>query len=228
MPPPQMERQDPNLLLMQIQAAQREAQRKKFETPTFPGKLKNEEEEKSFHPAFVGFLAGLMIAFGLSYTAYHISGSYHVQKASQKMNKDLSLQQQRIAASIDASTPEGSDVTAEEVTSWLRKASHYYATFHPSSGDFVQARDREITKGLSQGAEKVKEVESIAKDCAVELEKEVGPRNAAQNVMSGLVTGRKGWYIMMKHLGRVEEAVEGKEFVEKRRQRAAKGIIDDA
>lgn len=168
-----------------------------------------------------------MIAFGISYMAYHFSGSYHVQKASQKLNKDLNKEQQRIAAAADASKPDDPDLTAEEVTSWLRRASRYYSTFHPSSEKFVEARDREIEKGLAQGAAKVKEVEGIAKDCAVELEKEVGPRNAAQNVLSGLVTGRKGWYIIMKHLGRIEEAVEGKDFVEKRRQRAAKGIVDE-
>jgi hypothetical protein len=41
------------------------------------------------------------------------------------------------------------------------------------------------------------------------------------------MTGRIGWGIVMKHLLRIEEAVEGKEYVEKRRQRAAKGIIDE-
>jgi hypothetical protein len=212
---------------MQIQAAQRAAQRRKFETPTHAGQLKSGEQDKSFHPALAGFIAGLMVAFGISYTLYHFSGSYHVQKASQKLNQELGKEQKRIAVAADPSTPDDADLTAEEVTDWLRRATRYYSTFHPSSEKFVQARDREIEKGLSQGAKKVKEVESIAKDCAVELEKEVGPRNAAQNVLSGLVTGRTGWYIIMKHLGRIEEVVEGKEFVEKRRQRAAKGIIDD-
>ena len=212
---------------MQIQAAQRAAQRRKFETPTHSGKLKSGEADKSFHPALAGFLAGMMVAFGCSYTLYHFSGSYHVQKASQRLNQDLSREQQRIATAADDSTPEASELTADEVTSWLRRASRYYSTFHPSSENFVEARDREIQKGMSQGAAKVKEVESIAKDCAVELEKEVGPRNAAQNALSGLVTGRTGWYIIMKHLGRIEEVVEGKEFVERRRQRAAKGIIDE-
>jgi len=212
---------------MQIQAAQRAAQRRKFETPTHAGKLKSGEEEKSFHPALAGFLAGLMVAFGCSYTLYHFSGSYHVQKASQKLNQDISREQQRIAVATEASSADSSEFSAEEVTNWLRRASRYYSTFHPSSDKFVEARDREIQKGMSQGAGKVKEVEAIAKECAVELEKEVGPRNAAQNALSGLVTGRKGFYIIMKHLGRIEEAVEGKEFVEKRRQRAAKGIIDE-
>jgi hypothetical protein len=212
---------------MQIQAAQRAAQRRKFETPTHSGRLKNGEDDKSFHPALAGFIAGLMLAFGVSYTLYHFSGSYHVQKANQKINKELSLEQQRIAAAADPATPDYAELTAEEITGWLRRASQYYSTFHPSSEKFVEARDKEIEKGLAQGPEKAKEVESIAKDCAVELEKEVGIRNAAQNAMSGLMTGRTGWYIIMKHLMRIEEAVEGKEYVEKRRQRASKGIIDE-
>ncbi|KIW05455.1 uncharacterized protein PV09_03344 [Verruconis gallopava] len=222
-PPPQ----DHNLLLMRIQAAQRAAQKRKFETPSQAGKLKNGKEDASFHPAFAGFVAGLMVAFGLSYTLYHFSGSYHVQKASQKLNKELSEKQKRIAAAADALNPDDDGITVQEVTTWLRRASQYYSTFHPSSDRFVEARDREIVKGLSQGAEKAKEIERIAKDCASELEKEVGPRNAAQNIISGLVTGRTGWYIIMKHLGRIEEAVEGKEYAEKRRQRAAKGILDE-
>jgi hypothetical protein len=212
---------------MQIQAAQRAAQRRKFETPTQTGKLKAGETDMSFHPALAGFLAGLMVAFGTSYVVYHFSGSYYIQKASQKTNQDLTHQQKRIVASRDPLKADTSDLTAEEVTGWLRRASQYYSTFHPSSDAFVEARDKEIQKGMAQGAGKIKEVESIAKDCAVELEKEVGPRNAGSNAFSGLVTGRTGWYIIMKHLGRIEEVVEGKDFVEKRRQRAAKGIIDE-
>jgi hypothetical protein len=212
---------------MQIQAAQRAAQRRKFETPTHSGQLKSGEEDKSFHPALAGFVAGVMIAFGVSYGLYHFSGSYHVQKASQRLNKELSKEQKRIADISDPTRPDDGPLTAEEVTGWLRRASQYYSTFHPSSEKFVEARDREIQKGLTQGVEKVKEVESIAKDCAIELEKEVAPRNAGQNAISGLLTGRTGWLIIMKHLGRIEEAVEGKDFVEKRRQRVAKGIIDD-
>lgn len=168
-----------------------------------------------------------MIAFGVSYILYHISGSYHVQKASQKLNKELLEEQKRIAVAGNPSQADGAEFTAEEITGWLRRASQYYSTFNPNSEKFVEAREREIEKGLAQGADKAKEVGSIAKDCAEELEKEVAPRNAAQNVMSGLMTGRVGWLIIMKHLLRIEEAVEGKEFVEKRRQRVAKGIIDE-
>jgi hypothetical protein len=212
---------------MQIQAAQRAAQKRKFETPTHSGQLKNGEEDKSFHPALAGFIAGLMVAFGVSYALYHFSGSYHVQKASQRVNRELSQEQQRIAMAVDLSRPDDADLTADEVTGWLRRASQYYSTFHPSSDRFVDARDKEIEKGLATGPHTAKQVESIAKDCAVELEKEVGARNAAQNAVSGLMTGRIGWGIVMKHLLRIEEAVEGKEYVEKRRQRAAKGIIDE-
>jgi hypothetical protein len=212
---------------MQIQAAQRAAQRRKFETPSHSGRLKNGEDDKSFHPALAGFIAGLMIAFGVSYTIYHFSGSYHVQKASQNLNKALSQEQQRIAAAADPSKLGDTELTADEVIGWLRRASLYYSTFHPNSEKFVEARHQEIEKGLAQGPATAREVENIAKDCALELEKEVGTRNAAQNAISGLMTARTGWYIIMTHLLRIEEAVEGKEYVEKRRQRAAKGIIDE-
>lgn len=148
-----------------------------------------------------------------------------MQKASQRINKSLSKEQKRIAAAADPSIPEEAEITPQEIAGWLQNVSVYYGSYQPNSEAFVAARAKEIDKGLVEG--KAKEVESIGKDCAVELQKEVGEGNFYQNVMSGLMSGRIGWNIVMKHLVRIEEAVEGKEFAENRRKRASKGIIDE-
>ena len=62
---------------------------------------------------------------------------------------------------------------------------------------------------------------------AEELEKKIKPPDMAKNMLSGLNTGKQGFMIVMKHLQRIEEAVEGKEQAESRRRRILKGAAEE-
>lgn len=148
-----------------------------------------------------------MMAFALSYAAFHFSGSYQVRRAADKNVALLHAERRRLLglpyahSVLRLERVEPGAVAVEEAVDWLGRATLYYTAFMPNSDIYVASRWKEVEQVVSAGGkDRRAQVLSIVLECARELEAEQG--NAVVELV-GWYTGRKRWDVVRRGMDRI-------------------------
>ncbi|KAL5387126.1 hypothetical protein DPSP01_003736 [Paraphaeosphaeria sporulosa] len=136
-------------------------------------------------PALIGAVTGSLATLSIGYVWYRQSGAKDLLAAT-KTTKDY----------VSAGTKKLKEATPEpnEALDWLRDASKSYAVLIPGASGYIDTAFKDLDDIRSKHGD---EVDNIVREAYSELQ------GVAKNGDISILTAKRAWDIIVKHLGRI-------------------------